>query len=124
VEPERVERRAERLDLDAGRLHLRLLLLADQARADDPHQEPDDDEHDHDLDEGETRLRACSHVVLSHIGRSFTLKIADIIEMTMNPTPTPMTRMSAGSRSRVNCWSATRTSRSQCSATRMRSASS
>src|SRR5262245_1209887 len=113
VQPEGVERRAERLDLDGCGLHLGLLLLADEPRADDPHQETDDDEHHHDLDEREPGLSRARVHAAPHIGRSLTLKIAESIEMTMKPMPTPMTRISAGSRRRVNCVIATRTSRSK-----------
>src|SRR6185436_17522120 len=55
VQPERVERGAELLDLDAGRLHLRLLRLPDEAGADEGHQEPDDHHDHHDLDQREAR---------------------------------------------------------------------
>src|SRR5207244_9779623 len=95
VEAEGVERRAQHLDLGARRLALRLLALADEVRADQRHQEPDDDHHDHHLDEREARLPCpSSHSWIPHIGRSFTLKIADSMEITMDPTPRPITRMS------------------------------
>src|SRR3989441_5370192 len=125
VEAEGVERRAQHLDLGARRLALRLLALADEVRADQRHQEADDDHHDHHLDEREARLAfPCSHGCTPHIGRSLTLKIADSMEMTMDPTPRPITRMSTGSSRRVNCWIWTRTSRSKWSATRIKSSSS
>src|SRR3989442_2486759 len=125
VEAEGVERRAQHLDLGARRLALRLLSLADEVRADQRHQEPDDDHHDHHLDEREARLPCpSSHGWTPHIGRSFTLKIADSMEMTIDPTPRPITRMSTGSSRRVNCWTWTCTSRSKWSATRIKSSSS
>src|SRR5262245_1904424 len=104
IQSEGVEGGAEQLDLRARRLHLRHLGLPDEPGPDERHQETDDDHHDHHLDEREARV-ACPvrlHVTVPHIGRSFTLKIADSIETTMNPTPSPMTRISTGSRRRVN----------------------
>src|SRR6184192_1928490 len=125
VEAEGVERCAEHLDLGARRLQLRLLALLDEVGADQRHQEPDDDHHDHHLDEREARLPfPRSHGCTPHIGRSLTLKIADSMEITMDPTPRPITRMSTGSSRRVNCWIWTRTSRSKWSATRIKSSSS
>src|SRR5262249_17730074 len=103
VEPVGVERRPEQLDLGPRGADLRLLLLADEARSDERHQEPDDHHHDHHLDEREARLSpACTHGRTPHIGRSLTLKIADSMEMTMKPMPSPMTRISTGSSRRVN----------------------
>src|SRR5204862_3849794 len=125
IEAESVERRAEHLDLGARRLQLRLLPLLDEVGADERHQEPDDDHHDHHLDEREARLPLPrSHGCTPHMGRSLTLKIADSMEITMDPTPRPITRMSTGSSRRVNCWIWTRTSRSKWSATRIKSSSS
>src|SRR6266516_1659110 len=125
VDAEGVERCAEHLDLGARRLQLRLLALLDEVGADQRHQEADDDHHDHHLDEREARLAfPRSHGCTPHIGRSLTLKIADSMEMTMDPTPRPITRMSTGSSRRVNCWIWTRTSRSKWSATRIKSSSS
>src|SRR6266478_1201390 len=125
VEAEGVERRAQHLDLGTRRLHLRLLPLSDEVGTDQRHEEADDHHDDHHLDEREARLPCpSSHGCTPHIGRSFTLKIADSMEITIDPTPRPITRMSTGSSRRVNCWTWTCTSRSKWSATRIRSSSS
>src|SRR5262245_28807734 len=117
VETERVERRAHGFDLHPGRLRRRLLRLPDEARRHHGHQHPDDDHYHHDLDQAEApfALVACTHgpFLLLQMGKSLTLKIADSIDMTMNPTTSPITTSITGWRRLVNCAMARRTSRSK-----------
>jgi hypothetical protein len=52
---------ADLLDVDLGRLHLRLLELLEDAHADRARDEADDRQHDHDLEECETRAGRPAH---------------------------------------------------------------
>src|SRR5260370_22733839 len=105
VEPVLVERGHEQLDLRPGCGHLALAHAAEEARADEAGDEPEDDDDHQQLDQGEAALVAeesSDRHGPPHRGRSVTERMAISMATTMKPTTRPMTRMMQGSANAIS----------------------
>src|SRR4030095_14062162 len=118
--PVLVQRGADQLDLRPRRGLLALAHAAEQARAHQTRDEPEDDDDDEELDEREATLIAeeASHRSLSHSGTSVTERMAISMATTMKPTTTPITRMMHGSARAMSRLTSLRVSASSSVATR------